>query len=158
LWQRNIAVGYAVWAAPPQIVLSRQDYNSSLARFILLNPVSGATVKSITALGLLTTPDGMDVLSPAGRMLFLSASRVKTGPEFSSGFFSGGILWSYRSPNGYSTGPVYANAIDPESFKVLGRLVTTRSEVGAEGNDSYVLSDGKYAAIVAAPVIYVFKL
>jgi outer membrane protein assembly factor BamB len=158
LWQRNIAVGYTVWAAPPQIVLSRQDYNSSLARFILLNPVSGATVKSITALGLLITPDGVDVLSPAGRMLFLSASRVKTGPEFSSVLFSGGILWSYRSPNGYSTGPVYANAIDPESFKVLGRLVTTRSEVGAEGNDSYVLSDGKYAAIVAAPVIYVFKL
>jgi hypothetical protein len=142
----------------PQIVLSMQNPNSYTASFKLLNPDSGVITKSITAMELVPTPDGMDVLSPASRMLFLSASAVKAGPKIKSPFFSGGILWSYSSPNGYSIGPVYAYAMNAESFKALGRLVTTRSEVSTEGNDSYVPSDGKYAAIVAAPAIYIFKL
>jgi hypothetical protein len=158
LWRRNI-VGYTVLPESPQIVLTRRSSGSSPARIELLNPASGAIAKSITAMDPIPTPDGVDVLSSAGRMIFLSASAVKTGTNLGGSFiYSGGILWSYRSPNGYSTGPVYAYAVDSYSFKVLGRLVTTRFEVSAEGNDSYVVSDGKYAAIVAAPVIYIFKL
>ena len=91
-------------------------------------------------------------------LIAVSTSDVRYGPK-SRGFeYSGGIIWNYRSPNGYSTGPVYAYAMAATSFKPLGRLAVSRSQVHAEGNDSIVVSDGRYAAVVAAPVIYVFKL
>jgi hypothetical protein len=158
-WQRSI-VGYTTAPEPPQIALIRQSADGdSPARLELLDSGSGATVKSATAKEWALTPDGLDVISTSGRLLFLSASGVKAGPV-SSGFssFGNGILWDYRSPNGYSTGPVYAYALNSDSFKTLGRLIATRSQVAAGGNDSYVISDGRYAAIVAAPEIYIFKL
>jgi hypothetical protein len=101
---------------------------------------------------------GLDVLSPAGRLIAVSTSGTRTGPRLLSFQYSGGIVWIYLSPNGYSTGPIYAYAKAPGSFQPLGRLVTTRSQVSVEGNDSLVVSDGRYAAIVAAPVIYLFKV
>jgi hypothetical protein len=158
MWRHEVAAGYTVSPETPQIILSKQGLGSGPASFKLMDPSSGAITKSITALGLLPVPDGVDVLSKSGRLLFISASRVRTGPKAGFSSFSGGIFWKYRSPNGNSTGPVYAYAMNPESFKILGRLVTSRSEVSAEGNDSFVVSDGAYAAIVAAPVIYIYKL
>lgn len=158
LWRRDVA-GYAVLPEPPQIVLTGIGSGSGPTRIELLNPANGSIARSVTATSPIPIADGVDVFSPVGRVTFLSASGTRAGPDgrdISS--YSGQILWGYRSPNGYSTGPVYAYAMDPDSFKVLGRLVTTRSEVSVEGNDSFVVSDGAYAAIVAAPVIYIFRL
>jgi hypothetical protein len=37
-------------------------------------------------------------------------------------------------------------------------LVTTSVQVSLEGNDAEVASDGQYAAIFTAPIVYVFRL
>lgn len=156
-WHRDIS-GLTVLPDYPQITLAAQPGDES-QRYEVVNPATGAISTSVMATAVFATPGGITAVSPAGQLLSLSGPSVKPGPKLRVGIsYSGGMLWQYLSPNGHSTGPVYASAITPGSFHALGRLVTTQSQVSAEGNDSYLISDGRYAAIVASPVIYVFKL
>ena len=163
LWRRDVS-GYTVVPPPPnqlslsQIMVIRGVASVLPGQVALVDAASGRIGRPAMAAQAAATGQGLNLLSPAGRLVSVSATEVDTGPR-SPGFEdSGGILWSYRSPNGYSTGSVYASAIAPDSFRPLGRLVATRSQVSAEGNDSVIVSDGRYAAIAAAPVIYLFKL
>ena len=82
---------------------------------------------SITGTNVMPTPDGVYAYSSSGKVLFCSAAGTKAwrGCRESSINYSGGILWGYRSPNGYSTRSVYAYAMNPDSLRPLGRLVTT---------------------------------
>lgn len=160
LWRRDTAGYVEVVPEPRQIVLvGPESYPDSAAKVELLNATNGALSGSITGTGVMPTPDGVYAYSPSGKILFCSVAGTRTWrmpKEFI--YFSGGILWGYRSPNGYSTRSVYAYAMIPDSLRPLGRLVTTPAQVSLEGNDSFVVSDGKYAAIVAAPIIYVFNI
>ena len=160
LWRHTVSRYVEVVPEPRQIVLVGPElYPNFAAKVELLDPTNGAFVGSITGTNVMPTPDGVYAYSSSGKVLFCSAIGTKAwrGPREPINY-SGGILWGYRSPNGYSTSSVYAYAMNPDSLKLLGRLVTTPTQVSAEGNDSFVVSDGKYAAIVAAPIIYVFKI
>jgi hypothetical protein len=157
VWRQNIA-GYNIYPGTQQIMASRGNPGQPPGTVALINPGNGSIGRSIASSDATPTQRGLDVLTLARHLDFLSTSGIKQGPKSNGYLYAGGILWDYHSPNGYSTGPVYAYATAADSFKPLGKLVTTRSQVSAEGNDSFVASDGRYAAIVADPVIYIFKL
>lgn len=162
-WKRETQ-GYTVAPDYPQIILSATTPADGPRQYWLISSATGANTRSFLAVRAVAVTGGVVAVSRAGQLTFLSGSQDKIGPTLGGQAanyglsYSDGIIWEYNSPNGYSTGSIYASAADPASFKILGRLVTTQSQVSAEGNDSYVVSDGQYAAIIASPVAYVFKL
>ena len=157
---------------PDLWLVDTEDANPSQ----ILNPATGAITGSFGSRDAFPTPQGITEISPSGHFLLLSASgaTVTTGPKVSlydgrdyadAISYSGGLFWQYLPPTGLTQQQgVDAVATSPGSFKNTGSLALTASQLSdydgggsADGLDQ-VESDGQYAAILAEPCIYVYKL
>ena len=158
LWHND---GYYLCPVPTNTLFTVTSAGLSVASLSTGRPV-GEKVKTSGASSVGVTTQGIVLENGTHHYVFLGSDgdivRGPAVPSVGTLYISGGILWSYVSPNGYSKGDSDVRAFSPQSFVSLGMLVTTSVQVSLEGNDAEVASDGQYAAIFTAPIVYVFRL
>jgi hypothetical protein len=172
-WSTDIT-GYEVFGTCPQIMLVReakkyQDFMTytgkavqSRATVALVNPRTGAIGTKAAAVWASVTTRGIDLISPDGRLAFLSSSGEQFGRSNSEPFqYEGGILWSFSSRS-RGIHSVVIQAMMPDSFEPLGKIVITRWQMaeasGQSGDQAGFATDGRYTAVGAGGTIFVFKL
>jgi hypothetical protein len=169
-WHRAKLGTYWLAGAYPYLLLQDTENSDTTEIF---NPATGAVTGIIHNRDVFPTSAGLTAVSATGHFMALSptGATILTGPKVSyygtMGYaqdvsYDGGIIWQYHSPR--TLKGAYAIATAPGSFKNLGRLVLTPSQVtdydggGQIDSPDELISDGHYAAILAAPWIYVYKL